>query len=36
LAATYQKPSRMATIAITSLNRWREAGWSTAGKTSNE
>lgn len=36
LAATYQRPNRTAAIVATSLNRWREAGWATAGKTQNE
>ena len=30
LSSTYNKPNRVATIAASALNRWREAGWNTS------
>lgn len=32
LSASYEKPNRTAAIALSAMNRWREAGWSASGR----
>lgn len=32
LSASYEKPNRTAVIALSAMNRWREAGWSASGR----